>query len=263
MRVWVQPRLSNGKIDEQEVTQLDVTVDRYLRKSLAKGPIDFRQMQRADDEAFPKVDEGDVMAERLLNENSQGKVRSAAHRPDRPIDWSIEWMIDHRPDLQRETILQGLEAANARLRSLSGLVLPEIDFVNQREVRLQEELSQNPAALLKYKQDKASGIAAGMPRAPGQVDLFALDDGEISVDAPLSEADVDVEDVASGGKGDGAEESVGTTQWQKPNASIKAMRARSRRGAQQLLEDEEGGPFVEFVSTSESSHAGQLDPQRR
>ncbi|CAO1623237.1 unnamed protein product [Parajaminaea phylloscopi] len=241
MSVWVQPKGADGTVVPDEITQLDVTVDRYLRGALVKGPISFKELARQESEGFGDAVQADVIAESMI----QGKQSSPGVRP---IDWTIEWMIDSRPQLKKEAIFERLDHAVSRLRSMSSLVLPEIEYVNDREVRLQTELSQSPAALLKYKQDKHSGVAAGMPRAPGQVELFALDDANDSIGVLASE-----EGTTDRHEDEGRDDAKGKARaaWTDPTQIVRALRLRSRQGAIQAQESDASDRLIRFRSTSE------------
>lgn len=238
MQVWVQPKEQDGSVAAGEVTQLDVTVDRYFRDSLIKGPISFKELKRQEDEGFDDVTEEDEIAESMIG-------RTALSAKNRPFEWSIEWMIDPRPDLDKTKIYEKLEQATSRLQGMTSLVLPDIDYVNEREVRLQKELSRSPAALLKYKQDKHSGVAAGMPRAPGQVELFALDDDGVEASQLIANMQEGSNEVHSETLADAT-----STLWTDPSNVVRALRIRSHRGEIEARQRDTHDQLKQFRSTS-------------
>ncbi|PWN19749.1 Pet127-domain-containing protein [Microstroma glucosiphilum] len=220
MRVWVEPSDArqegeesaedDGSIKERKITQFDVTVDRYMWDRIIQGPVDFDAFKMK-----PSTTKGNQAEEVSL----------------RPFDLQVEYTIRPRGDLSENATYANHDTAVKRLKSMAALILPNLEATNARERRLEAELSKNPEALQRYKEDKKSGIAPGMPRAPGQIDLFRLDD-EGSVETPDSDSGLD----------DGSEEDAmiseaeaaitkGQGQWRAAGENIWSLRKLAQKGA--------------------------------
>lgn len=185
---------------------------------------------------------------------------------------SLDYIIRPRTDLDQKAIEEVQGAAVERQRNMAALILPNIDAVNEREYKLEEELSRNPAALQKYKEDKRSGVASGMPAAPGQVDLFSmLNNGEsvtaAAAPSPATEDDAEGEEDREGSP-DAEEdardvrfdEDPATMQdemarWRQADLTVQALRTRAVQGAREAREIEENDPLEEFESVDGGSPA--------
>lgn len=278
MRVWIRPRGADGEPLPDQITQLDVVVDRYIFGRLVQGPVDFAAVDEGLDKEHSMAGEG-------LPSSSTGSKGSDYPLTRRPTDWHVEYSMAARTDLSPSEARANLEAALGRTKQLAALITPNVEAINERERRLEAELARNPDALLKYKRDKHSGVAAGMPRARGQVELFALGEDEIEVDESVDvppEDSVELAEAASAAVPDGVTSSAATTttseeidemarvvrseqksspptaedlgerddMWKPPTMLVTAMRIKSQRGAREARELEERDRLIEFESTS-------------
>lgn len=142
---------STGK-QERSIAQLDITVDRYLDGGLMLGPIDFSHLPGR------RIDP-------LSDDEIERRIRSSLP----PVRWEIDYSISPRPDLTEPKIRSNLDAVRGRQASLNSLILPNVEALNAREQFRTEELAKNPEALKRFLEERASGVAAGMPLAPGQL----------------------------------------------------------------------------------------------
>ncbi|KAJ1020099.1 hypothetical protein NDA16_004379 [Ustilago loliicola] len=137
---------------ERSMAQLDITVDRYLDGGLMLGPIDFSYLPGR------RIDP-------LSDDEIERRMRSSLP----PVKWEIDYSISPRPDLTEAKIRANLDAVRAKQASLNSLILPNVEALNAREQYRTEELAKNPEALKRFLAERASGVAAGMPLAPGQL----------------------------------------------------------------------------------------------
>lgn len=220
MRVWVEPSDGreegeesaddDGSIKERKITQFDVTVDRYMWDRMIQGPVDFDAFKMKPDTT---------------------KDTKAEEVPQRPFDLQIEYTIRPRADLSENATYANHASAVKRLKSMAALILPNLEATNERERRLEAELSKNPEALQRYKEDKKSGIAPGMPRAPGQIDLFRLDD-EGSVESPDPDSELEEGSEEEGEMGAAEADAMkGEGQWRAAGENIWSLRKLAQRGA--------------------------------
>ena len=96
------------------------------------------------------------------------------------VRWEIDYSICPRPDLTEPKIRSNLDSVRSRQASLNSLILPNVEALNRREQFRTDSLAANPQALQRFLEERKSGIAAGMPLAPGQ-----LSAGEAEQQAPL------------------------------------------------------------------------------
>lgn len=59
----------------------------------------------------------------------------------------------------------------AKQSSITALVLPNVDAINERERYRETQLAANPKALRRFLEERKNGIAPGMPRVPGQAPI--------------------------------------------------------------------------------------------
>lgn len=67
-------------------------------------------------------------------------------------------------------IKKNLNQLRQRQKKLNVLTLPNVEAINIRDRERETELAKNPEALIQFLEDRVSGVAAGMPRAPGQIE---------------------------------------------------------------------------------------------
>nr|CDI56386.1 related to PET127-component of mitochondrial translation system [Melanopsichium pennsylvanicum 4] len=137
---------------KRSIAQLDISVDRYLDQALMLGPIDFSHLPGR------RIDP-------LSDDEIERRLRSSLPS----VKWEIDYRIDPRPDLTQGAIRKNLDNVRAKQASLNSLILPNVEALNQREQYRTEELSKNPQALERFLEERKSGVAAGMPLAPGQM----------------------------------------------------------------------------------------------
>ncbi|KAJ1028142.1 hypothetical protein NDA13_003588 [Ustilago tritici] len=157
MTVFVEPCNApctgdSGETKERSIVQLDITVDRYLDGGLMLGPVDFSFLPGR------RVDP-------LSEDEIERRMRSSLP----PVRWEIDYSISPRPDLTESKVRSNLDAVRAKQSSLTSLILPNVEALNAREQYRTEQLATNPDALQRFLEERASGVAAGMPLAPGQL----------------------------------------------------------------------------------------------
>jgi hypothetical protein len=187
-----------------KVLQLDVLVDRYLGDELVKGPVDFT------------VPTGYRINEAMEDEISRRKRASLP-----TLNWSIEYSITPRSDLTQRQVKENLKKTMQRKEGLAPLILPNIAALNERERMREEELSKDEAVLAKFFEDRKSGLAMGMPMAPGQVQADEL---KVSIGTK----DEDGVDTASADLKEADEKPV--QQWKKRTNAIERLRELARLG---------------------------------
>ncbi|SJX66031.1 related to PET127-component of mitochondrial translation system [Sporisorium reilianum f. sp. reilianum] len=189
MTVYVEPAevaaTSDAAKPTRTIAQLDVTVDRYLDSGLMLGPVDFSHLPG-----------------RRIDPMSDDEIERRLRASLPPVRWEIDYSISPRPDLTEAKIRTHLDAVRAKQASLNSLILPNVEALNQRERYRTDELAKNPDALARFLEERKTGVAAGMPLAPGQVSAAqpqtqAAGEAETQKqkDAPLPE------DVLNGGGG--------------------------------------------------------------
>ncbi|GAC98790.1 RNA processing-related protein, mitochondrial RNA degradation [Pseudozyma hubeiensis SY62] len=162
MSVYVEPANASSSSTERDgeggektkrtIAQLDITVDRYLDGGLMLGPVDFTHLPGR------RIDP-------LSDDEIERRMRSSLP----PVRWEIDYSISPRPDLTEAKIRSNLDGVRAKQASLNSLILPNVDALNAREQYRTDELAKNPEALQRFLEERKSGVAAGMPLAPGQV----------------------------------------------------------------------------------------------
>lgn len=248
MRVFVQRAGREGEAEsEREVRYFDVVVDRFVNGRYARGAIDFKS-KALEQEA--RGNDGGGGANTAAEESSTST-------PPPPPSLTLDYAVVLRDDVPASTVRNYLSLIRAKQTSISQLVMPNIDAVNDRERRLQAELARNPLALQRYAADKKSGVAIGLPRAPGQVDLFSVDEGGVVAD----ESDVGAKDTGDAPSVNAASSPSPSPppsslqsspspspqssssnihySWRKPSRRIDSLRELSRKGAASLLQEEE------------------------
>lgn len=218
-KVEAEPAIQKdqGSDDEQkdqerqrgkDLIQLDVQVDRYLGDDLVKGPVDFT-----------------TPTAYRINEGMEDEItrRKRANLP--PLNWSLEYMIKPRMDLTPHQVQENLRNILARKEGLSPLILPNMELLNERERMREQELSKNEAALQKFYEDRKSGLAMGMPPAPGQISLGERED-KVSVGATDGDAQAASADVKEAKAG----EARGKQLWKKKTSAVERLRQLARLG---------------------------------
>ncbi|KAJ9478695.1 putative mitochondrial translation system component PET127 [Pseudozyma hubeiensis] len=162
MSVYVEPANASssapsdgdegGAKTKRTIAQLDITVDKYLDGGLMLGPVDFTHLPGR------RVDP-------LSDDEIERRMRSSLP----PVRWEIDYSISPRPDLTEAKIRSNLDGVRARQASLNSLILPNVEALNAREQYRTDELAKNPQALQRFLDERKSGVAAGMPLAPGQM----------------------------------------------------------------------------------------------
>lgn len=156
MTVYVEPAepsqsCSSAESKKRSIAQLDITVDRFLDGGLMLGPVDFSYLPGR------RIDP-------LSDDEIERRLRSSLPS----VKWEIDYSISPRPDLTQSNIRKNLNAVRAKQASLNSLILPNVDALNQREQYRTNELAKNPPALARFLQERRTGVAPGMPLAPGQ-----------------------------------------------------------------------------------------------
>lgn len=169
-----------GQGGERSIVQLDVTVDRYLDGGLMMGPVDFSQLPG-----------------RRIDPLSEDEIERRMRASLPAVRWEIDYSISPRPELSEAQIRSHLDAVRAKQASLNSLILPNVDALNQREHYRTQQLAVNPDALHRFLQERASGVAAGMPLAPGQ--LSASTPRPDDVLTPTAEPEADTDAAQTGG----------------------------------------------------------------
>lgn len=137
---------------EKRLLQFDVQVDRYLSDSLVQGPVDFNAPQGYE---IDPAKEDEIAR------------RQRAELP--PLKWSVEYAIRPRADLSVAATKENLQRVRSRQAIVAPLTLPNVSAINEREALREATLAENQEALEQYYRDRETGVAMGMPRAPGQV----------------------------------------------------------------------------------------------
>lgn len=157
MTVYVEPAtpasspVENGP-PARSIAQLDISVDRYLDGGLMLGPVDFSCLPGR------RIDP-------MTDDEIERRLRSSLP----PVRWEIDYSVSPRPDLTEAAVRKNLDGVRARQASLNSLILPNVEALNEREKFRTQQLAANPAALERFLEERRSGIAAGMPLAPGQL----------------------------------------------------------------------------------------------
>ncbi|PWN54077.1 Pet127-domain-containing protein [Violaceomyces palustris] len=137
---------------KRTIAQLDILVDRYLDGVLVRGPVDFS-----------------VLPGRRIDPMHEDEIARRTREKLPPVKWDIDYSISPRPDLSESDVRQNLNQVRTKQIALNSLTLPNVEALNERERYRQEQLRQNPEALRRFLEERASGVAPGMPLAPGQV----------------------------------------------------------------------------------------------
>jgi hypothetical protein len=182
--------------------QLDVQVDRYLGEELVKGPVDFT------------IPTGYRINDTMEDEISRRKRASLP-----PLIWSVEYSITPRSDLPQKKVKENLHKIMSRKENLAPLILPNLEALNERERLREEELSKDEAVLQKFYEDRKSGLAMGMPVAPGQIQAE-----ELMVSVGASDGD------AVAASADAKEAKERPQQWKKRTSAIERLRELARLG---------------------------------
>lgn len=179
-----------GEKKSRSIVKLDVTVDRYLDGGLMTGPVDFS-----------------FLPGRRIDPMSDDEIERRQRLALPSVKWEIDYSISPRPDLTEAKVRSDLEGVRKRQASLNSLILPNVEALNEREQYRTEELAKNPEALKRFLEERASGVAAGMPLAPGQLSAEKISEGgskeekKDKTEAPLPD------DVLTAGKEDGTDKS--------------------------------------------------------
>ncbi|CBQ71004.1 related to PET127-component of mitochondrial translation system [Sporisorium reilianum SRZ2] len=186
MTVYVEPAevaaTSDAAKPTRTIAQLDVTVDRYLDGGLMLGPVDFSHLPG-----------------RRIDPMSDDEIERRLRASLPPVRWEIDYSISPRPDLTEAKIRTHLDAVRAKQASLNSLILPNVEALNQRERYRTDELAKNPDALARFLEERKTGVAAGMPLAPGQMSA-AQPQTRATGEAEKQEKDAPLpEDVLNGG----------------------------------------------------------------
>lgn len=211
MSVFVEPanpphasELGHGEGRKRSIVQLDITVDRYLDGGLMLGPVDFSALPGR------RVDP-------MSDDEIERRQRSALPC----VKWEIDYSISPRPDLTETKVRQNLESVRNKQSSLNSLSIPNVEALNEREQYRMEELGKNPDALRRFLEERANGVAAGMPFAPGQLSAEKISEGEKKGKA---KTDTLPDDVLAAAK----EESIDKTPRRK-SAESRFIRMRNTR----------------------------------
>lgn len=187
--VFVRPSVKQDDSAQKDtsegdkLTLFEVHVDRYLSGSLVQGPVDF------------SVPEG-----YSIDVSREDEILRRERRGLPPLNWSIEYSIKPRTDMNAEATLERLQKVLHRQQSVAPLLMPNVEALNARERSRQEALAANPEALKKFLDDRRTGVAAGMPIAPGQIVLGMEEEKKAA-----SEEASDVEEVQAEGARKGSQ----------------------------------------------------------
>ncbi|GAC72395.1 hypothetical protein PANT_7d00077 [Moesziomyces antarcticus T-34] len=150
----------------RSIVQLDITVDRYLDGGLVLGPVDFS-----------------FLPGRRIDPMNEDEIERRLRQSLPPVRWEVDYRISPRSDLTEAKIRANLQAVRDRQASLGSLILPNVEALNEREQFRTTELAKNPEALKRFLEERASGVAAGMPLAPGQRSAEAASNEAVPQDA--------------------------------------------------------------------------------
>ncbi|EST05803.1 hypothetical protein PSEUBRA_004830 [Kalmanozyma brasiliensis GHG001] len=187
MTIFVEPASAptsnEGEPKKRSIAQLDITVDRYLDGALNLGPVDFT-----------------LLPGRHIDPLSDDEIERRLRASLPAVRWEIDYSISPRPDLTEAKIHSNLSAVRARQASLNSLILPNVEALNEREQYRTTQLAQNPQALERFLEERRSGVAAGMPLAPGQMSAEkAAGEGKKVKETEVAQDDV----LEAGGVADG------------------------------------------------------------
>ncbi|TKY87767.1 hypothetical protein EX895_003348 [Sporisorium graminicola] len=166
----VEPTANSEAGSSRSIAQLDITVDRYLDGGLMLGPVDFSHLPGRRIDPFS-------------DDEIERRMRSSLPA----VRWEIDYSISPRPDLTESKIRTHLDAVRAKQASLNSLILPNVEALNERERYRTDELAKNPEALARFLEERKTGVAAGMPLAPGQVSAAQATTEGVAKEAPLPE----------------------------------------------------------------------------
>ncbi|CAO1629068.1 unnamed protein product [Sympodiomycopsis kandeliae] len=208
MRVFIEQSKKDG--EGKTLSMMDVTVDRYINGMLVQGPVDFQSQELQD-----------ILEDQRPKHATDGQATSMEPKLE------IAYNVTPRSDLSTSTLEEIFTEIKTKQNDLTQLVMPNISAVNDRELKLQYELSKNPSALERYSLEKKMGIASGLPRAPGQIELFI-------------DHDKNTEESYSFGE---QEKEVGEREykWRQPSKRIDTLRQMSRDGAMALRKQRKQG----------------------
>lgn len=230
-----------------DLSLLEVSVDRYVDGLYAHGAIDFTPPKSPRDRLSRRERRGAAQAVKTANANAEPESESESE-PTAADDADAEHPTEDTgaPVLELEysviksnkspqEVQNSLRRIREQQKSVTQLVLPNVEAVNDRERRLAAELSVDPIALQRYRDDKRSGVAIGMPRAPGQVELFLTDDGDViaggSGIAGKSSGEKKKEQKKEEQQQQKSKDPGVNYQWRQPDRKIHEMRALARQGA--------------------------------
>lgn len=248
---------SNSDVQRsRKIAQLEIKVDRYLDDGLVEGPVDFSappgraidpatedEIEKRMREALPPVKCEFLRFFRLRSSTDRSPLSS------RPLAGEVDYSITPLQISETE-IQRNLKQLRVRQRRLGVLTLPNVEAINVRDQEREAELAQDPEALLQFLEDRASGVAAGMPRAPGQhepTDPSSIVKSIQQKNLKLQESDETREEersLASTSEAAAAASlpSLSPTSWKKVSPAdqrMRRMRELSRLGAQDAKEREE------------------------
>lgn len=212
---------ANETDQNDRLMQFDVQVDRYLSDSLVKGPIDFNA---------PKGHGIDASSEDEISRRRRAKLP--------PLKWNIEYSIQPRSDLSMEVTQANLAKVRSRQALVAPLIMPNVRAINERERQREKALSQNQDALARYLRERETGVAIGMPPAPGQVPagFYAQElslDSETSASNGIHVVSVDDGDTAAAQANLDEEIAQPTSQrWTQQTERVERLRQLSRLGKQ-------------------------------
>ncbi|KDN51295.1 Pet127-domain-containing protein, partial [Tilletiaria anomala UBC 951] len=156
MKVFVEPDTGAQAVPDNvgdhvkdEISLLKVDVDRWLDGALVTGPVQF--------DALP--------GRKVREENEEMRKPRQSMTP---VRWSVDYSIE-KMDISSSTVRSQLQQVRERQASISGLIEPNVDAINERERYRETVLAQNPEALRRFLEDRQNGKAPGMPEAPGQI----------------------------------------------------------------------------------------------
>ncbi|CCF51736.1 hypothetical protein NDA10_004835 [Ustilago hordei] len=212
MTVFVEPcnvpcTGDSGETKERSIVQLDITVDRYLNGGLMLGPVDFSFLPGR------RVDP-------LSEDEIERRMRSSLP----PVRWEIDYSISPRPDLTESKVRSNLDTVRGKQSSLTSLILPNVEALNAREQYRTEQLATNPDALQRFLEERASGVAAGMPLAPGQ-----LSAKQVAKQKTLSHKTTQHQHLLNADNADNADKLLATLEQDQQNLAAPAPEQLARR----------------------------------
>ncbi|PKI84600.1 Pet127p [Malassezia vespertilionis] len=144
--------------ESKKITQLDVSMDRYLNDALVRGPVDATALYGP-------------LSEAQLEDMRCGRTKLPGKKG---LSWHVEYAIAPRHDLTEDQIRKHLGEIRRRQQALQVMCQPNVDLLNAREEHRVNVLAKRSKSLGRFLHERENGIAVGMPLAPGQLSTREL-----------------------------------------------------------------------------------------